>query len=78
MVLKVVRGKILETLELAWYPTAFSFTRVGRAFALKDVSEKTSEAARKIMSWIKDRIILQIIFVFVCYRKWRVKASEKR
>jgi hypothetical protein len=45
MVLKVVRGKILETLELAWYPTAFSFTRVGRAFALKDVSEKTSEAA---------------------------------
>jgi hypothetical protein len=45
MVLKVVRGKILETLELARYPTAFSFTRVGWDFALKDVSEKTSEAA---------------------------------
>ena len=58
MVLKVVRGKILETLELAWYPTAFSFTRVGRAFALKDVSDKTRDEAWKIMSWAKDRIIL--------------------
>jgi hypothetical protein len=45
MVLKVVRRKILETLGLAWYPTAFSFTRVDRASALKDVSEKTWDEA---------------------------------
>ena len=29
------------------------------------------------MSWIKDRIILQIIFVFVCYRKWEREVKSK-
>jgi hypothetical protein len=45
-------------LGLAWYPTDFSFTRVGQASALKDVSDKTRDEAWKIMSWAKDRIIL--------------------
>ena len=45
MVLKVVTGKLLETLELDWYPTGFAFAKVGRFSALKDVSEKTTNKA---------------------------------
>jgi hypothetical protein len=48
MVLKVVTGKILETLELAWYPVypaAFVLARVGQVPAFKDVSDKTRDEA---------------------------------
>ena len=39
MVLKVVRGKILETLELSWYSTAPALMRIGWASALELMAE---------------------------------------
>src|ERR1700678_454761 len=39
MVLKVVRGKILETLELAWGPAAPALMRTGRESPLGIITE---------------------------------------
>jgi hypothetical protein len=39
MVLKVVRGKILETLELSWRSTAPALMRIGWASALELMAE---------------------------------------
>jgi hypothetical protein len=62
MVLKVVRAKILETLELsralpAWFPL-------------------WNRSA--IPSCQRSRIILQITSAFLCYRKWGQSSRRKR
>jgi hypothetical protein len=50
MVLKVVRGKILETLELSWGSAAFVFTRIDRL-------PKDCQLSKIVSSQIMDYLV---------------------
>ena len=76
MVLKVVTGKILETLELwPWPSPAVPFWSPGKVFSASPVIDRIWPAVVKDL--FKITIIFQITFVFICYRK-RGDGSKKK
>src|ERR1700678_1791170 len=64
MVLKIVRGKILETLELQWSAAACGAV----------LKPQTTGAVTRLL---KNAIILQIISTFQYYHEWQAESRRK-
>jgi len=78
MVLKVVRGKILETLELAWPPACSSIASAPRGLTGPSIwKEREGETVdglseiivRGSIFVVRDSIIFKTMLVVVCYQK---------
>jgi hypothetical protein len=54
MVLKVVTGKILETLELSWQPTAFVLTSIDRVPAFEPLPRATMDELSTRIYYLTD------------------------